>query len=142
MSSTKRITVAVIIAIMTITGCGKQEPKCIWDGCNNNRAPGSSYCYLHELSDENRANNKSHSGTTKQKTTTGNSQKSTESKHKMQTGPTTKSTSGYNSHKKYDEGYEDVYENDDWDWDRYMEDDDYAEGVDDALEDLEDDWDW
>lgn len=38
----------------------------------------------------------------------------------------------------YDDGYNDVYENDDFDWDRYLEDDDYAEGVDDAMEDL--DW--
>ena len=41
-------------------------------------------------------------------------------------------------YKSYDEGYEDVYENDDYDWDRYMTDPDYAEGVDDALD--EPDW--
>lgn len=37
----------------------------------------------------------------------------------------------------YDDGYNAVYEDDDYDWDRYQEDDDYAEGVEDALEDLE-----
>ena len=41
----------------------------------------------------------------------------------------------YNS---YDEGYEDVYEDDDYDWDRYWSDSDYADGVDDAMEDA--DW--
>ena len=43
-----------------------------------------------------------------------------------------------NPYKSYDEGYEDVYENDDYDWDRYMSDPDYAEGVDDAMDEL--DW--
>lgn len=38
----------------------------------------------------------------------------------------------------YDEGYEDVYLNDDYDWERYYRDDDYAAGVDDAMDEL--DW--
>ena len=38
----------------------------------------------------------------------------------------------------YDEGYEDVYDHDDYDWDRYYSDDDYADGVDDAMDEL--DW--
>lgn len=38
----------------------------------------------------------------------------------------------------YDEGYEDVYLNDDYDWERYYRDDDYAVGVDDAMDEL--DW--
>lgn len=40
----------------------------------------------------------------------------------------------------YDEGYEDAYENDDYDWDRYRRDSDYAAGVDDAMEDIGEDW--
>lgn len=44
----------------------------------------------------------------------------------------------YNSYESYDEGYEDVYENDDYDWDRYYSDSDYADGVDDAMDEL--DW--
>ena len=35
-------------------------------------------------------------------------------------------------------GYEDIYENDDFDEDRYRTDSDYASGVDDAMEDV--DW--
>lgn len=35
----------------------------------------------------------------------------------------------------YDDGYEDVYMNGDYDWDRYCNDWDYASGVDDALDD-------
>ena len=35
----------------------------------------------------------------------------------------------------YDDGYNAIYEDDDYDWDRYWSDDDYAAGVDDAMED-------
>jgi hypothetical protein len=38
----------------------------------------------------------------------------------------------------YDDGYEDIYDDDDYDWDRYQSDSDYASGVDDAMEDM--DW--
>ena len=38
----------------------------------------------------------------------------------------------------YDDGYNAIYEDDDYDWDRYRSDDDYASGVDDAMED--EDW--
>ena len=41
-------------------------------------------------------------------------------------------------YKSYDEGYEAVYDDDDYDWDRYNSDSDYAEGVDDALDELDD----
>ncbi|WP_283230525.1 hypothetical protein [Fusibacillus kribbianus] len=37
----------------------------------------------------------------------------------------------------YDDGYEDIYENGDYDWDRYQTDFDYADGVDEAIEDDE-----
>lgn len=45
--------------------------------------------------------------------------------------------SGYRS---YDDGYDSVYEDDDYDSDRYEWDLDYADGVDDAMDELEDDW--
>ena len=38
----------------------------------------------------------------------------------------------------YDDGYNAIYEDGDYDWDRYWSDDDYAAGVDDAMED--EDW--
>ena len=38
----------------------------------------------------------------------------------------------------YDDGYNDIYEDDNYDWDRYENDDVYAAGVDDAMED--EDW--
>ncbi len=47
-----------------------------------------------------------------------------------------KKTYTYND--AYDEGYEDIWLDDDFDWDRYDRDEDYARGVDDAMED--EDW--
>lgn len=57
---------------------------------------------------------------------------------------TSRSSSSKSSSKKssntdsYDKGYESVYEDDDYDEDRYYSDPDYASGVDDAMDEL--DW--
>lgn len=48
------------------------------------------------------------------------------------------SSSSSSPYKSYDEGYEAVYDDDDYDWDRYNSDSDYADGVDDALDELDD----
>ena len=40
----------------------------------------------------------------------------------------------------YDEGYDSVYEDDDYDLDRYDRDQDYADGVEDAISDYEDEF--
>ena len=108
-------------------------PRCIKSGCNNERASGSSYCYIHKPY--------TYSGTTKS-TSKSKSLGSTSSTGKS--ASTTKSSGSSSSSSKksynnsYDEGYEDVYDNDDYDWDRYRTDRDYANGVDDAMEDDED----
>ena len=98
-------------------------PKCIKAGCNNDRASGSSYCYIHKPY--------TYSGTTK--STSGSKSPGGSTKKSSSSGSSKKS---YNN--SYDEGYEDVYDNDDYDWDRYRTDRDYANGVDDAMDDL--DW--
>ena len=49
----------------------------------------------------------------------------------------TKKTNPYNS---YDDGYDDIYMDGDYDYDRYYKDRDYADGVDDAMDDLDEDW--
>lgn len=68
-----------------------------------------------------------YSGSTKSSTSSYSTRKSTSSKS--------------NPYAAYDAGYEDVYDNDDFDLDRYNSDRDYADGVDDAMEDMEDgDW--
>ena len=47
------------------------------------------------------------------------------------------SSSSYDS---YDEGYDDIYMNGDYDYDRYDSDDDYAAGVDDAMNEDYEEW--
>lgn len=42
----------------------------------------------------------------------------------------------YNSYDSYDDGYDDVYMDGDYDYDRYDRDSDYADGVDDAMDEL------
>lgn len=52
---------------------------------------------------------------------------------------TSKNTSSdTKSYESYDEGYEAIYEDDDYDYERYQNDPDYADGVDDAMDEL--DW--
>ncbi len=46
------------------------------------------------------------------------------------------------SFSSYDKGFDDVLENEDYDWDRYDSDMDYASGVDDAMGDSCDGGDW
>jgi len=45
------------------------------------------------------------------------------------------SSSTHRNNSAYDDGYNDIYENEDYDWERYQWDSDYADGVDDAMED-------
>lgn len=46
--------------------------------------------------------------------------------------------------KNNDDGYNDIYDDADYDWDRYQEDDDYASGVDDAMDEWNEEYgeDW
>lgn len=50
--------------------------------------------------------------------------------------------SGWSGSSSYDDGYDDVYDGDDYDDERYDSDPDYADGVDDAIEDLIDEGDY
>jgi hypothetical protein len=52
----------------------------------------------------------------------------------------TKDVPSYNDYDSYDNGYDDVMENDDYDWNRYYEDDEYASGVDDAIDNYKDEF--
>ena len=124
-------------------------PKCIKSGCDNDAKEGSSYCYLHDNSTYRYKSSTSYSGSSKSSgsySTTKSSNTSSSSKSSSTTSNSKKSySSGSSSSKKnqssmdsYDDGYNAVYEDDDYDWDRYRSDDDYAAGVDDAMED--EDW--
>lgn len=122
------------------------EPKCSLSGCNKEVTEGSRYCLLHDLSYRSYGNpdynevyrnsqKRRNDSTTSGSTTSTQSNTNTSSKRSNSASTSKKSYSFYDF---YDEGYEDVYENEDYDWDRYYSDDDYASGVDDAMDEL--DW--
>ena len=94
-------------------------PKCIKSGCDNDAKDGSSYCYIHDNSTYRYKSSTSYSGSSK---SSGSSS----------------SKKNHSSMDSYDDGYNAIYEDDDYDWERYQSDDDYAAGVDDAMED--EDW--
>lgn len=88
----------------------------------------------------------SSSYSTKSTTGSGSSYNSSTKKNTTGTNSTKKNTTGTSSTKKtnpynsYDDGYDDIYMDDDYDYDRYYKDSDYADGVDDAMDDLDEDW--
>ena len=68
--------------------------------------------------------------------------KAANSTKKSTTKSTTKAAAKQGSKKSkynsYDDGYNAIYDDDDYDWERYKKDKDYADGVDDAMDEL--DW--
>ena len=100
--------------------------SCAHPGCPNKKQRGARYCYCH-LENSNSSKSSTHSTNSKKSTKSTNSYKSSN-----------KSKSKNHGWESYDNGYEDVWLDDDYDWDRYQRDSDYADGVDDAMED----WDW
>ena len=148
------ITLVVAICLLGFVAMvkGTDTPKCMEAGCDNEPASGSSYCYLHKPYPSTIWGSTRDSGYSSTSGSTGSSASSSTSRG---TGSSTSSitaskstvtnrnatsskTSKKSSTSSYDEGYDDVYENEDYDMDRYYEDDDYASGVDDAMED--EDW--
>lgn len=140
----------VLDVILKIMGAG-EDPKCASSGCDETVAFEGDYCSLHDYkndSDTKHSYESSTSGSsyTSGSHTTGNNSNNsyTSGSHATSSSPTSSSSNRYNSssyNNSYDDGYDDVYIDDDYDWNRYYEDDDYAEGVDDALDDM-DDGDW
>ena len=68
-------------------------------------------------------------------TTKAAAKSATKSSVKATTKSSSSKKSKYNS---YDDGYNAIYDDDDYDWERYKKDKDYADGVDDAMDEL--DW--
>ena len=121
-------TVAIMFVVLGIIALisDATTPKCIKAGCDNDQASNSSYCYLHKTYSSSSYKSKKYSSS------------SSSSSTKTSTSTSSSKKTSSSSYKSYDEGYEDVYENDDYDWDRYYSDSDYADGVDDAMDEL--DW--
>lgn len=127
--------------------------RCIKEGCKNKQASGSSYCYVHKpykssysisYSSSSPAPYKTpaatpYSSSSSRKSAAPSASSSTAVTKKSYSAKSSKSSSSRSkSYKSYDEGYESVYDDDDYDLGRYNRDRDYADGVDDALDDLED----
>ncbi len=135
--------VLMVIGIFLLVGmiCDESaKNKCILKGCDNKRAPGSSYCYLHKSYGKTSSGSYTKSSGTK-------SSGSSYSGSKTKTSGSTYSGSTYSGSSKkssyydsYDDGYDDVYMDGDYDYDRYDRDPDYADGVDDALDEFDGDW--
>ena len=68
-------------------------------------------------------------------TTKAAAKSATKSSVKATTKSSSSKKSKYNS---YDDGYNAMYDDDDYDWERYKKDKEYADGVDDAMDEL--DW--
>ena len=132
------ILVMMIIGIFLLVGmiCDESaKNKCILKGCDNKRAPGSSYCYLHKSYGKTSSGSYTKSSGTK---SSGSNYSGSKTKTSGSTySGSSKKSSYYDS---YDDGYDDVYMDGDYDYDRYDRDPDYADGVDDALDEFDGDW--
>ncbi len=146
----KILVVVIIVGILYIIGSAidASKPKCVKSGCNNERSSGSVYCFLHKQYEEPSYKN-SYNSTTRA-TTESTTEVTTKTTERATTSVTTreepttrawkdngsyKNNTSSNPYKSYDDGYDDVYMDGDYDYDRYNSDSDYADGVDDAIED-------
>lgn len=149
------ILVMMVIGIFLLVGmiCDESaKNKCILKGCDNKRAPGSSYCYLHKSYGKTSSGSYTKSSGTKSSGASSNSTSGYSNSYKKSSGSysgskTKTSGSTYSGSSKkssyydsYDDGYDDVYMDGDYDYDRYDRDPDYADGVDDALDEFDGDW--
>ena len=157
----KKVVIGVVLMIVAVNyviymrDIVSPGPKCLVDSCDHKAMEGCEFCKMHHnagmkgyhkcgeiTSIRNRANSTYEPDTSSVNTnnTSGNtsSNKTSTTKKPSSTKKPSGSNKGYDTHNSYDAGYEDVYENDDYDWDRYYSDDDYANGVDDAMDEL--DW--
>lgn len=136
----------VVIGIFYIIGAISEasEPKCIKSGCDNKQATNSSYCYLHKpysgsssshsnSSYSNKSSSSSSSSSNNNKSTSGSNASSYNSSTKKRSTGTSSSKKS-NIYDSYDDGYDDIYMDGDYDYDRYDRDSDYADGVDDAMD--------
>ncbi len=137
------VIAAVVVGAIGISQYNDPAKICLKSGCENHRMVDSAYCELHNPSnnDEDEENEvettsvSSEESSSSSSGTSSSSSKSTSSSRKKSSSSSKKSSSSY------DDGYNDIYEDDDYDFDRYYDDDDYASGVDDAMDDW-DEGDW
>lgn len=144
------IAFLVVIGIFVFIGMigEASEPKCIKSGCDNKQASGSSYCHRHKSA----GSRSSYSGGSSYGSKTSGSYKNNTGNTSSYTNNSGTTSSSYsnstkkntttkkNTYESYDDGYDDIYMDGDYDYDRYESDSDYADGVDDAMDEFEEDW--
>ncbi len=130
------VSILIFIAVLYIIGS-------IGNKKESDTASYSHSRYSSSYSTKSTTGSGSSYNSSTKKNTTGTS---STNKNTTGTSNTKKNTTGTSSSKKnnpynsYDDGYDDIYMDDDYDYDRYYKDSDYADGVDDAMDDLDEDW--
>lgn len=142
LKSTVTLFVAFVMVISVLgTDVNATTSKCIRRGCYRDVTHGC-YCSIHgktptyntKSNSSSSSKNKYSSSYSYNKKYGTSNKKSSSSKSKS-----SKKSSGKKTYyDSYDDGYEDIWLNDDYDYDRYYRDSDYAAGVDDAM----DEFDW
>ena len=134
----------VIVGVLFIVGSigEASEPKCIKTGCDNKQASGSSYCYLHKpyTGSSSSHSSSSYSNNSSSSTSKGSNKSSTTNNSSYSSGTKKSTTTKKSTYDSYDDGYDDIYMDGDYDYDRYDSDSDYADGVDDAMDEFGEDW--
>ena len=132
----------VVIGIFYIIGAISEasEPKCIKSGCDNKQATNSSYCYLHKPYTGSSSLHSSSSYSNESTSSSSSSSHNNKSTAGSNTSSYNSSTKKSNTYDSYDDGYDDIYMDGDYDYDRYDRDSDYADGVDDAMDEFDEDW--
>ena len=132
----------VVIGIFYIIGAISEasEPKCIKSGCDNKQATNSSYCYLHKPYSGSSSSHSNSSYSNKSSSSSSSSSHNNKSTAGSNASSYNSSTKKSNTYDSYDDGYDDIYMDGDYDYDRYDRDSDYADGVDDAMDEFDEDW--
>ena len=118
----KTILCAMLVtlaACILCIGAFAAKYTCIKSGCNREAAKGSAYCWVHRPSRSSTKSSTSYSSKSSYSSSYSSSKKS------------------YKTYDSYDDGYDAIYDDDDYDEDRYDSDPDYAAGVDDAMDELD-----
>lgn len=137
----------IVTCIIGVIGAAtlNDETRCIEKGCHNKKTDYSDYCEMHEsckMWELYYSREKSDSGNSYKSSDSGNSGKSYNSAN-SHVGSGYKRNSSWktgSSDNSYDEGYDSIYDDWDYDYDRYGNDSDYADGVDDAIYEVGGDW--
>lgn len=142
----------VVVGVLFIVGSivETRKPKCVEIGCDNEQARGSRYCYLHKPytgSSSSSHTSSSYGSKSSGSSSVGSTSNSSSSSGSYSNSSKTTTNSSYssstskkNSYDSYDDGYDDIYMDGDYDYDRYERDSDYADGVDDAMDEFGEDY--